>query len=274
MTPFDQLVSIARTAAERRALYEFRYQVYIEEMGKPYSHADHERKQLSDALDDKATLLYASKDGRIIGTVRINWGDDRTAFRAFTESCGLADFQCFPAGSFSFCSRLMVHRDYRYSAIAAALATRAYETGRGRSTQFNFVHCAPRLLPLFERMGFRQYKDHFDDPEVGEQIPLVLVIEDIDHLRASRSPFLGTALTRRNSRQAALWFSQQLFTYRYPTKETTTMKSTNAPSRLQELKETVAAAIEKFPDNQVCRKVDAGEFQVTDYQKVLRMIFH
>jgi len=52
------------------------------------------------------------------------------------------------------------------------------------------------------------------------------------------------------------------------------MTSTNTGSRLQELRHTVEAAIEQFPDNQVCRKVDAGDFEITDYQKVLRMIFH
>jgi len=204
----NQIIRVAETDAERRAIYEFRYQVYIQEMGKPYSHADHERKQLSDPLDERATLLYSSRKGMIVGTVRINWGEDLAAFTAFSKSCGLADFQCFPARSLSFCSRLMVHRDHRYSAIAAAISTRAYQTGRERGTQFNFVHCAPRLVRLFERMGFRQYRTGFADPEVGAQLPLVLVIEDIDHLRASRSPFLSKALAWPNSRRAGHWFSK------------------------------------------------------------------
>jgi hypothetical protein len=33
----NQLIDVAQTEAEKRAIYEFRYQVYIEEMGKPYS---------------------------------------------------------------------------------------------------------------------------------------------------------------------------------------------------------------------------------------------
>ena len=57
MSPFHQIIRVAKSDAERRGIYEFRYQVYIEEMGKPYSHADHEYNQLSDRLDDQATLL-------------------------------------------------------------------------------------------------------------------------------------------------------------------------------------------------------------------------
>jgi hypothetical protein len=55
-------------------------------------------------------------------------------------------------------------------------------------------------------MGFRQYIEPFQDPEIGAQVPLVLVIEDVEHLRASRSPFLVKALERHNSNYAARWF--------------------------------------------------------------------
>jgi|SRR5215831_530167 len=207
MTPFNQIIRVAETDAERRAIYEFRYEVYIEEMGKPYSHANHERRQLSDELDGRATLLYAERAGEIVGTVRINWGEDPAASKAFAETCGLADFHRFPTRTLSFCSRLMVRQDRRYSATAAALSTEAYKKGRERGTQFNFVHCAPRLVRLFERMGFRRYRAGFEDAEVGAQVPLVLVLEDIDHLRASRSPFLSQALNRPNSFGPALWFA-------------------------------------------------------------------
>ena len=130
MTPYNQGINVARTEAERNAIFEFRYQVYIEEMGKPYSHADHSHKRLSDPLDEKATLLYAARRGEIVGTLRINWGEDLAALTHFTKAFNLAAFQCFPTSSLSFCSRLMVHRDHRYSALAAALSISAYQLGR------------------------------------------------------------------------------------------------------------------------------------------------
>jgi len=203
---FTQPIYVAQTEDERRTIYTFRYRIYIEEMGKPYRHADHKNKMLRDPLDDQATLLYSTRNGEITGTLRINWGEDISALTAFGESCALAHFRHFPANSFSFCSRLMVHKARRASVVAAALSTAAYVTGRDRGTQFNFVHCAPRLLSFFERMGFRQYTQPFHHSEIGAQIPLVLVLEDIEHLRASRSPFLGRALERSNSDNAANWF--------------------------------------------------------------------
>ena len=209
MTLSNQGIRVAQSDTERKAVYEFRYRVYIEEMGKPYSHADHKRKQLSDPLDENATLLYSARNGKIVGTLRINWGEDTTAYSAFAKPCNLARFRCFPSESLSFCSRLMVRQDHRSSALAAALSSAAYAVGRQRRVQFNFAHCTPRLVRLFERMGFRQYKQHFQDSEVGEQIPLVLVVEDIQHLRAVRSPFISHALELPNSNLTTRWFANQ-----------------------------------------------------------------
>jgi predicted GNAT family N-acyltransferase len=204
-----QPIHVAQTEDERRAIYTFRYRIYIEEMGKPYRHADHKNRMLRDPLDDEATLLYSTRNGEITGTLRINWGEDISALTSFAESCALAHFRPFPADSLSFCSRLMVDKARRSSAVAAALSTAAYLTGRERSIQLNFSHCAPRLLSFFERMGFRQYTRPFHHSEVGPQVPLVLVLEDIEHLRVSRSPFLDRALERSNSNHAATWFLNQ-----------------------------------------------------------------
>src|SRR5262245_16374926 len=178
-------------------------------MGKPYRHADHERKRLSDPLDENATLLYFAREDKILGTLRIDWGEDLTAFMTLAKSFHLGRFNSFPGASLSFFSLLMVHKDHRSSAIAAHLSIAAYQLCRDRGVQFNFVHCVPRLLRLFERMGFRQYKQHFQDAEVGEQGPLVLVVEDIEHLKAIGSPFVAIALALPNNNRTSLWFTNQ-----------------------------------------------------------------
>ena len=45
-------------------------------------------------------------------------------------------------------------------------------------------------------------------------------------------------------------------------------------SNKTELLNTVNNAINQFPDNTVCRKIDQAEISLEDYHKVLRMIFH
>src|SRR5262245_7892074 len=67
-----ETVRIATTAAEREAIYRFRYSVYIEELKYNYD-ADHERKWLKQPEDEKpyTRLLYAGTPEDVKGSVRV-----------------------------------------------------------------------------------------------------------------------------------------------------------------------------------------------------------
>jgi hypothetical protein len=52
------------------------------------------------------------------------------------------------------------------------------------------------------------------------------------------------------------------------------MDSTSCHSQLQQLRDTIDLAIRQFQENTVCRRVDTGDFELADYQNLLRMIFH
>ena len=57
-------VIVAETQAERQEIYRFRYQVYVEEMQKRPSCANHQTKTITDKLDKIATLLYVMQNER------------------------------------------------------------------------------------------------------------------------------------------------------------------------------------------------------------------
>ena len=202
-------IHIAESEQKRYEIYRFRYRIYIEEMAKPYRHADHEKKILTDPLDESGTLLYAEEDGQITGTLRINWGTDQTALDFFDKPFDLELFGDFPPGDFSFTSRLMVASKLRRSALAANLCNTAYRIGRQRGVQFNFAHCNPRITGLFQHLGFRTYKGDIEDEEVGRQTPLILLLQDIEHLKAVDSLFLVDALHRDNSSMTRRWFESR-----------------------------------------------------------------
>jgi hypothetical protein len=102
------LVESASTVDDRVAIYRFRYAIYIEQMGKSYPFADHKLRQLSDSLDDDASLLFVKHSERVIATVRLNWGHDRQATMAYRDQ-----FSGLPPASLCFCSRLMIDPQYR-----------------------------------------------------------------------------------------------------------------------------------------------------------------
>jgi predicted GNAT family N-acyltransferase len=209
MKNFTEHIRIAETKEKKRAIYAFRYRVYIEEMGKPYKNADHENKLLTDELDDCATLLYVEENDEITGTVRINWGCEEKVMQHYRECFSLDCFREYPNNFFSFCSRLMVSQDYRKTKLAVNLSERAYLEGRKRKVLFNFLSCAPTLTPFFERLGYRRYKPDFHECGAGIQVSFVGLLEDLQRFQETRSPFLKEAVKWENSAETRHWFASQ-----------------------------------------------------------------
>ncbi len=209
MKDFTEQIRVAETDEEKRAIYAFRYRVYIEEMGKPYKNADHKNKLLSDELDDCSTLIFAEANSEIIGTVRVSWGCEEKVIQRYQECFALEHFQDYPNSLLYFSSRLMVSKDYRKTKLALNLSERAYLEGRKRKALFNFLSCAPTLTPFFERLGYRRYKFDFHECGAGEQVSFVGLLEDIERFEKTRSPFLKEAIKWENSAETRHWFASQ-----------------------------------------------------------------
>jgi predicted GNAT family N-acyltransferase len=193
-----EVMQIAQTRQEKEAIYAFRYQVYIAEMGKPYANADHERRQLYDELDELSLLLYVTVGAELAGTLRLSWGAHPRVAAAYQELFAWRLFERYPSNSLSVTSRLAVATQWRRTRVTPLLFQTAYELSAAKGDKFNFIHCTPRVTPIMRRYGFRQFLPSFHDPNAGEQIPMVLAMADAEHFQAIRSPFLP---------QARKWFS-------------------------------------------------------------------
>lgn len=199
----------AVTAEEKQRIYRFRYQVYVEEMRKQPKAANHRDKLLTDELDKTATLLYIAQGDEIIATLQRSFLDASSLPSQLYQRLDIAKFAAaFPKSALSVSTRLMVTPSYRNSTTAGAIVLAAYQDARERGVQFDFLHAAPWLIPFYTNLGYRRYTDHFLDPDVGLQIPQVLVLEDVEHLRNVRSPFYRKACRYANSAAAADWFRQ------------------------------------------------------------------
>ena len=56
---FSELIQLANTESVLKDIYQLRYSIYVEEMGKPYVNANHAEGMLSDDLDKHSTILYS-----------------------------------------------------------------------------------------------------------------------------------------------------------------------------------------------------------------------
>lgn len=183
------IVTLAGDAAEREAVYRFRYDVYVREMGKVrMAGADHAAGRLTDADDEHARLyVAAAPDGTMLGTLRVATGDHGIP-AAFRDLGGFERFGEFRPEAMSFTSRLMVAPGARGSAALNALLGRAYRDMLDSPVQVDFCACVPGLVDLYEHLGYRRFTGNVVDPVVGYQVPLALVLRDAEHLAAIRSP--------------------------------------------------------------------------------------
>lgn len=204
----DQMrVGIATTNDEKEAIYKFRYQVYIEEMGKPLESADHVNGLIHDSTDDRSVLIYVQINSTIIGTSRLTIAKAANFPHSLQKIFSMDKFQnLYPQTDLSLATKLAIKAEYRGSQVLYLISSKAYEVWREHNVHYTFGGCNPYLIPLYEQLGFQRFTANFTDPGYGMLVPLVLVIEDINHFRAVRSPFYRIARRWTNDPMPAIKF--------------------------------------------------------------------
>jgi hypothetical protein len=190
-------IFFAETQAEKEAVYRFRYTIYVTEMGRYKSSADHERKMLFDADDATARIVYALQDDEVAATSRLNWGGDAPFSRRQTDIYMLEPFLAeLPAEALAIGERAMIKPELRGSKLFQKLNEAVAEFVNDHRVQLVFGACEPHLLNSYVARGMRTYSSkNINSPESGYLIPVVYVVEDVKYLRRIRSP---AALFARN----------------------------------------------------------------------------
>lgn len=207
-------IGIAATENEKREIYRLRYHIYVEEMHRQPVKADHRRRILTDEMDTWAYLLYAKVGSEFVGTMRVNIGlikeypQDLAQLLLMDRFKGFCQESGYPLVAFS--SKLMVSPPYRNSPALHLLSAKGYELYCDHHVQFNFGGCNFYLLRLYEQFGCRRFGRNFIDPGYGMLTPFILLVNDTDHLRAVRSPFIRIARKRAMPNKGVTdWFYQE-----------------------------------------------------------------
>ena len=203
--------------SDRVAAFQLRYSVYIAEQGKPYPEADHERQLLTDELDEQSHIIVVSgaeRESGIAGTVRASWFDAATTYARFAETFEIPRFAAFPTAEISVCSRLAASMEHRHARVRELLFESIYHRGLDRNTRLCFATCAPILLRMFRKYGFREFSPPLSDATVGKLHRTLLVLDDIEHLTRVGSPFCAIAQQRGIGVKPRPWLSQIFDEYR------------------------------------------------------------
>jgi hypothetical protein len=179
--------------AELDAVGAFRYQIYVEEMGRAQRYANAIAKRVIEPLDEGARITAAyDDDGRMIGTLRTNYlsdsdiGDYRDFYR-------IDEFGDPFEAHMTVTTKLMVRPELRNSSLPVRMAMEAYQMGLHRTVLMDFIDCNRHLEGFFHKLGYRAYCGRRNHDEYGDVLPMVLYTRDWLHLSIVGSPFLKEA---------------------------------------------------------------------------------
>ncbi|MDU4961680.1 MAG: GNAT family N-acyltransferase [Sporomusaceae bacterium] len=202
-------VTIATNAADKKEIYAFRYQVYVEEMSKQLK--SHTQELLYDAMDDWSLLVCVKAGNEIVGTARVNIGPIQKFPEELVEQLELKRFQKFYEGkeyqNFALSTKVVVAPEYRNSQVLYLVIAKAYELYCEYRVQFSFGGCNMYLLRLYEEVGLHRFSRNFIDPGYGLITPIVWLVDDVDHMRGLHSPFYRQARKRTGlNQEVRSWF--------------------------------------------------------------------
>ncbi|MBM3570198.1 MAG: cyclic nucleotide-binding domain-containing protein [Alphaproteobacteria bacterium] len=201
---------IAQNEADRKRIYEFRYKVLVEELGLSPPGADATAKTVRDAMDDRAYHFFVTgRQGAVAGAVRINLLKLGPLPERLAKAYQVETFKAVVKDAISFTDPVIVSRDYRTTNAPALLLGAAYKTVRGQGSKFDFCHCQPAHVALYEALGYRRFGDNFVNEVDEYQVPLVMVLEDVQHLSTMGSPLARLAQGFPNGRETSAWFLQK-----------------------------------------------------------------
>jgi hypothetical protein len=199
---------VANTPEQKQAIYAFRYKIYIQEMGKTITDVDHENKLLKDDRDDHSVQFYLEDEDGIVACLRSFVSEEKPFTSEEIDDFALNLFSSFEKGSISLTGKLMIDPKKRNTSALGLLVINAYKYGREKGVKFDFCNCAPSLVQLYEMLGYRRYKDNITDNDVGYRVPLVNVLEDIQHYEFIKSPFYRYARVLPNNPTYSDWFAK------------------------------------------------------------------
>lgn len=203
-------VFTAQDDEDRRRIYRFRYAVKVEALGEDVPYADPRAKMVQEPLDKAATHIYVAeaKGRELVATVRLNSGRADRGLSEMTKLDGFGPFREFGADALSLSGQLVIAPKWANSKAASLALCAIYKLARQQGSRFDFTQCSPALVPLYQRLGYRRFRENFMDDALGYQVPLVLVTEDYQHLARVKSPLLKMAGGMHNPSEAGNWFAR------------------------------------------------------------------
>ncbi|MBT3535488.1 MAG: cyclic nucleotide-binding domain-containing protein [Rhodospirillaceae bacterium] len=196
-------------AAQRDKILEFRNRIMVEEMGIDPNSMDEGEQRDHAARDASARHLFLTSGKSIAGCLRSYTADLIAPSKDMKDVYELEAFSVFQPSFLSFTDHMVIGSRWRGSQAPALLTAAAFKLARGLGAHFDFTYCPPALVGLYEKIGYRCYNGRYLDAGEGLQVPMVLVMDDVAHLKSINSPFAPLAMLKPPDQNFVNWFAGQ-----------------------------------------------------------------
>lgn len=183
---------IARTQAEREAVYRFRHRVYASEQSDlDHPELDAAKQWIHSPIDDDpaTTIYYLGTPERVLGTARIRvWeaGAVPAEIRELHSLDLLPESERVRVGDIKM---VMLDPELRGAHVGAAMLVNALiDSMRGRPVDLWFAIAAPGLLRRYHMLGFDPHGGRFLCSHRGLEVSILGLIGDLAELERRKSP--------------------------------------------------------------------------------------
>lgn len=134
---------------------------------------------------------------RIVGCVRATLAFDLKNIDKTREEYRLELFDDAILKRTFIATRLAVLREYRKTIASLSLLMGAFEAALDHDYVLGLISCEPNLLSMYKRLGARPMGPVHNSPSGGFRVPMVVVMDDLEHLTACGSPLRRVARAAR-----------------------------------------------------------------------------
>lgn len=155
--------------------------------------AHHDTQMLYDDIDGSShsCIFYTGCADKPTGSMRMLHYKYEEVPEDFSKRFALDKFPELKGKLVGELGRLVVHPKARGNTVLAALGMATYEYGVGElGCEFVFNYCAPGLVRLYRKIGYRPYNADLIKDENGIRVPMIFITSDKEHLKKMGSPLL------------------------------------------------------------------------------------
>ncbi len=172
----------------------------------PGEDAQPEKAQAESLVTQRSGTGDAHGLGRAVGTLRIHDFGAPMAQVEYGALFQIDDFaRAWPLRQVAVGTRLAVKLEHRVKQVMDRLIEEAYRYGQDHGIRFGLFACDPSLHGLFEHYGFREYLPPAILPNGHAVLRMVMVVDDLEHLRQCDSPLARLVRDPLASQAASAW---------------------------------------------------------------------